>query len=207
MPLLSSTLSEKGLRKIQTHLATLRRDLGAVGAILFDEAGRLLLENGHAGEFDKGTFLVLLGNAMSAANAVVHVLRDSATFDLQYHEGKNLEIYTSRITDQVFLTLIFEKHASRVGLVWMTLRREIPELRAMVKEAVIKPGTTEDREIKNAISQSLGDALDRLDGELRTRPAASRDTAGSDDSDPIISYDEARRRGLLDLDKPTDQSQ
>jgi predicted regulator of Ras-like GTPase activity (Roadblock/LC7/MglB family) len=100
----TGVFATSGLKKIQAKLEMLRRDLGASGAMLFDEEGHLLVECGQHGNYDVNTFLAMLGNAMSASNSVIHMLRDTSAFDLHIHEGKNYEMYSSRITDQIFLT-------------------------------------------------------------------------------------------------------
>jgi len=209
--------SRIGIRKTQNHIETLRQDLGASGAMLVDQAGHLLVECGTHGDFDPNTFLALLGNAMSASNAVIHLLRDTSAFDLHIHEGTSYEMYTSRINDEIFLTLTFEKRSStsRVGMVWITLRRAIVELRELIDQAAVKPGTTEDKEIKNAISSTL-EALNRLEGDMLSENPLESSTRAADphnnsvptspipdelmDPNRTISYEEARRLGLIDLD-------
>jgi len=160
--------SEEGLRKIQAQIEDLRLDLGAVVALLLDDSGQLLTDCGWRGDFDINAFLALIGNEMSAANAVVDLLRDDAAFDLHFHEGQKYEMYTARITDQVFLTLIFEARqnsSGRVGMVWLTLRRAITELRKQIQRASVKRGTAEDRAMHNAISATLGEALTRIEDD------------------------------------------
>lgn len=210
--------SEIGLRQTQRQIETLRQDLGASGAMLLDQAGHLLVECGTHGDFDPNTFLALLGNAMSASNAVIHLLRDTSAFDLHIHEGTSYEMYTSRINDQIFLTLTFEKRpgTSRVGMVWITLRRAIVELRELIDQAAVKPGTIEDKQIQNAISSTLAEALNRMEGDMFTGNPPHSTTPAADprnnsvppspipnelmDPNRTISYEEARRLGLINLD-------
>lgn len=214
----SSVFTADGLKKIQGHLEMLRRDLGASGAMLLDNYGHLIVECGKHGSYDVNTFLALLGNAMTASNAVNRMLHDKTAFDLHIHEGTNYEMYTSRITDQRFLSLTLEKHSgsSRVGMVWITLRRTVAELRELIEQAEVKPGTTEDREIQDAVSDSLTEALDRLDsGMLADKPAESPSPAPDPrdqdappeispedltDPDRPLTYEQARRLGLINLD-------
>jgi hypothetical protein len=164
----STIYSESGLRNLQDHIDQLRVDLGAFGSILQDQSGRLLVECGSHGYIDIHSFMVLLGNAMSATDAVMQVLHDESSFDLHIHEGTTYEIYTSRISKQIFLTFIFEKResGSRVGIVWLTLRRAVNELRALLREATLKEGAVEDKEIKNAVASSFTEMLGRLDDDL-----------------------------------------
>lgn len=223
--------SEEGLRKIQERIEDLRLDLGAVVALLLDDSGQLLTDCGWHGDFDINAFLALVGNEMSAANAVVHLLRDDAAFDLHFHEGQKYEMYTARITDQIFLTLIFESRlnaSGRVGMVWLTLRRAIAELRKLLHRASIKRGTLEGREMHSAISATLGEALTRLEDDpllftpkpgVPTAPAPSAPAspappespapappARSGDSNRVLSYEEARALGLIGADDAADNA-
>lgn len=162
--------SQDGLRKLQDYIDTLRIDLGAFGAILQDQSGRLLVECGSHGYINVNSFMVLLGNAMSASDAVMQLLRDESSFDLHIHEGTTYEIYTGRVSRQIFLTFIFEKRevGSRVGIVWLALRRAVNELRSLLRQATLKEGNVEDKEIKSAVASSLSEALSRLDDDLLT---------------------------------------
>jgi hypothetical protein len=168
--------SEEGLRKIQERIEQVRVDLGAVVAMLMDDAGELLMDCGWRGDFDINAFLALVSNEMSAANAVVHLLRDDAAFDLHYHEGQKYEMYTARISDQVFLTLIFESRqatSGRVGMVWLTLRRTIAELRKLLQRAIIRPGSAENHELHRAVSAVLDEALQQLEADALLKPTTA----------------------------------
>ncbi|MCX7840077.1 MAG: hypothetical protein N2559_11570, partial [Anaerolineae bacterium] len=218
--------SEDGLRKIQEHIEQVRLDLGAVVALLMDDAGELLTDCGWRGDFDINAFLALVSNEMSAANAVVHLLRDDAAFDLHYHEGQKYEMYTVRISDQVFLTLIFESRqatSGRVGMVWLTLRRTIAELRKLLQRAIIKPGSAENHEMHRTVSAVLDEALQQLDTDSFLKPKTAEtpppkteeppapkteaprprllrrraSTDSTDDAKRVLSYDEARALGLI----------
>lgn len=209
--------SENGMKPVQASIDVARVDLGASGALLLDQSGRLLVECGSHGDIDVNEFLALLGNAMSASGAVMQLLRDVSAFDLHVHEGAQYEIYATRISDRVFLTLLFSKKegASRVGMVWLTLRRVVPEVRALLKRAVVKAAAAEDRDTGDAMSASQNQVwsvsedarkenprtLRGRDKEPRKRSSAPDPAAaGADDSQRTISYDEARRLGIVDLD-------
>ena len=212
--------SEDGLRIVQECVEILRVDLGASVAMLHDVSGQLLTDCGWHGDFDINMFLALLGNQLSASNAVVHLLRDEGAFDLHYHEGQNYEMYTVRISDQVFLTLILERRtnvAGHVGMVWLSLRRAITELRKLLNRATIKPGTAEGKAIQGAISDALDEALDLLEGDrLLSKPSSdlpppvSAETPNTPSPPPaappsavpgeanrVLTFEEARALGLI----------
>ena len=180
--------SEDGLRKIQERIEHVRLDLGAVVALLMDDAGELLTDCGWHGDFDMNAFLALVSNEMSAANAVVHLLRDDAAFDLHYHEGQKYEMYTARITDQVFLTLIFESRqatSGRVGMVWLTLRRTIAEIRKLLQQATIKPGSVENQQVHRTVSAVLDEALQQLEADSFFKPRSPETPPARTEEPPI----------------------
>lgn len=238
-----SVFSDEGLEKIQERIENLRVDLGASGVLLLDESGQLLAECGRLRGFDLNTFLALLGNAMSATNAVVHLLKDDTAFDLHYHEGQNYEMYTTRLTDQVFLMVMLERGTgttSRIGMMWLNLRRAVTELRALLKKSMIETGTAASREIKSAVSDALDEALTMLNGDLlapapappakpaprprKKLPGREKHSALSSEPPPsseppalpispeilndpnhILTYEQARALGLINLDESEEE--
>ncbi len=163
------TLSDDSLKKIQERIENLRVDLGASGALLLSDSGQLLVECGRLRGFDLDVFLALLGNAMSAMNAVVHLLKDYAAFDLNYHEGQNYEMYTTRLSDHVFLALMLERGegtTSRIGMIWLSLRHAVTDLRALLRKSMAEPGSTTSREFKSAVSKTLDEKVTLLDDVL-----------------------------------------
>ena len=236
--------SEDGLKAIQDRIKTLRIDLGASGAILLDQTGALLVESGHHADLDVDSFLARLGNAMSAMNAVVHLLKDEGEFDLHFHEGQIYDIHTARIDDRIFLTLIFERHSgsSRVGMILLSLRRAVTELRGLVRNSIVDSKTVENEKINtHATDDLLGNTAS--DSDLRkksNKPVPAQDPLTDDDlfwndfanpgfrnqsidlplppqeespappkisreilDDPkhVLTYDEARALGLINLDE------
>ncbi len=188
--------SEDGLRSVRKKMEELRADLGATGALLSDQAGQSLIECGRHGDFDLHTFLAQLGNAMTASNQVIHALQDEASFNLHFHEGKNYEMYTTRISDQTFLTLIFDRQGSaqgRVGMVWSTLRRAVTEIRATLKHALVMPD-------QSAVEETLTPAPTAPAASVRANeeaPASSEESEGAS----VLTYEQARVLGLINLDE------
>lgn len=194
--------SESGLRAIQQRIESLRVDVSALGALLLDPSGQLLTETGQRGDFDTTAFLALLGNAMAAANEVAHMLKDEKAFDLHFHEGRNYEIYAARINDQVLLALILSRHGSnsRVGIVWLYLRRAIADLRELLNKAMVVSGTPVGEDLRAAVADALDQALDFGEqGPGPEEPAAP--PGGAADATPeggtLLSFDQARALGLV----------
>ncbi len=210
--------SEDGLRAIQQRMESLRLDLAALGVLLLDQSGQLLTETGRRGDFDTNAFLALLGNAMAAANEVAHMLKDQAAFDLHFHEGGKYEIYTVRISDQVFLCLVLARNgaSSRIGMVWLYLRRAITELRELLAHATIAGSTPLDADLRSAVGEALEEAV-RLADDLGKPPATTgpgeslgqaanppvnvpKLSTSTGSGEELLSFEEARERGLVNLD-------
>lgn len=177
--------SEEGLSALQRRIEELRHDIGARGAMLLDQSGQLLTEAGRRGDFDTNTFLALLGNAMAAANQVAQMLQDEDSFDLHYHEGAQHEIFTARINGQILLCLLLDRTrtSSRVGMVWLSLRRTAADLRELLaQDMMVRPGgmSMEFREASGNADRStnaegnggfesaLDDELDRVLGVMES---------------------------------------
>ncbi len=223
--------SEDGLSAIQKRMEDLRREVAALGVSLLDQSGQLLAETGQRGDFDTDIFLVLLGNSMAAANEVAHMLKDDRAFDLHFHEGGRYEIYTVRITDQVSLCLVLSRHeaSSRIGMVWLYLRRAITDLRELLGQAIIAGSAQLESDLRSAVGEALEQAALLADdlgktpsppdeGEAVEKTASSVEageapdaTAKPHDAQPpppssaetgeeLLSLDEARARGLIGQD-------
>jgi DNA-binding response OmpR family regulator len=248
-----TVFSEEGLRAIQERLERLRTDVEAVGICLFDQSGQLLTQTGQPGEFDATAFRALLGNTMSAASELGHILQDDETFDLHFHEGKQYEVYATQISPQVFLALWIERQGStsRIGMVWLYLRRAIAELRALVKQAQVEDtAMILDANLALGVADALDQALGLgesvsetpapveappaprrarytefdLDAFLQANPPRRRSRRASlqenetiettspaaspssptPDPNTVLSYEEARALGLINLDEADD---
>lgn len=223
--------SEDGLCAIQKRMEGLRLDVAALGVMLLDQSGQLLTEAGQRGDFDTDTFLALLGNAMAASNEVAHMLKDEDAFDLHFHEGGRYEIYTVRITDQVFLCLVLSRHggSSRIGMVWLYLRRAITDLRELLNHAIIAGSAQLETDLRSAVGEALeqaalladdlgktpgsadqGRAVDKtvnsdkvVEAEDNTaRPPEPRppQQKSRETGEDLLSFEEARARGLIGFD-------
>ncbi len=200
--------SEHGLCAVQQRIESLRIDVRALGVMLLDQSGQLLTECGQHGDFDNTAFLALLGNAMAATNEVVRMLKDQQAFDLLFHEGRNYEIYAARINDQMLLAILLgrnENH-SRVGMVWLYLRRAISEIRELLTKAMVVSGAPGHEDLRAAIDSALDEALNfELESPAgeSTRPPRGEPAQQPDLAEgSLLSYEQAHALGLLDLGLP-----
>ncbi len=187
------TQSEKEMRAIQRCMDALREDVSAHAVLLLDHAGQLLAESGQKCEFDVGAFLALLGNAMTATNAVSNVLGNPGALDLHFHEGKQYETYTARVTDQLFLSVVLDKRNknSRIGMVRLYLSRAITDLR-------IRLTHMDTAVVEETLGTKPKDALPSADPSAAPEP---RSELALDDRHTVLNYEQAKSLGLLDLDR------
>lgn len=193
--------SEPGLRAVEARIEVLRADLGGLGALLFDHAGNMIVETGRHGDFNLNALLVLLSAAMSASLQVIYALQDEASFALHFHEGKNYQMYTTSLNDQLFLTLILDRQsatAGRVGMIWTALRRAIAELREMMERATLTG---------NEPAPVTPPAPDEATAPVGRAVVPDGEPATPADASPIVSepsstlsYEQARALGLINLD-------
>ncbi len=172
-------------------------DIGARAVLLHDHTGDALVESGQGGEFDRKAFLVAQGHTMAAASALSQVLGEQDAFDLHLHEGTKYETYTARANAQLFLTVILDKEGnnSRIGIVWLYLRRAITDLGGLLSNepppAAVQPMDAAEH---RAALQALEEALQSADAA--SEPAPPRGVS-ADDHKAVISYEQAKALGLL----------
>ncbi len=197
-------LTDDTLHTMQKRMEKLRDEIGAHGVLLHDQAGHLLAESGERNEFDTNAFLALQGNAMATSSALSQVLGEQEAFDLHLHEGKKYETYTACAGDHVFLSVILDKqdNNSRIGIVWLYLRRAVTDLRGMLNNPsaafhLPDPSKADDEESRQAALQALEEAL-QTDEPLLAQESVQNISV--DDPNAVISYEQAKALGLLDRD-------
>ncbi|HTP11161.1 MAG TPA: response regulator [Anaerolineae bacterium] len=173
------TFSADSLQAMTGRLDVLRVDTGAFCVLLPDCAGHLLAECGQHGEFDSSILMALLGNSMAAATEVGHLLNEAVGFDLHYHEGKHVEVYSAMVSDTIFIVLLFDRRAGagRIGLVSLYMRRAIEDLRRMLSQTAAEPAAPLVYQSSDVIDEALDKVLNFQPDELfggapATAPAA-----------------------------------
>lgn len=154
-------INEDGLMAISTLLDTLRREVGATSVILSDLMGRTMAQTGEIEEIEQSAASVLLGGSMAAASELIHTLGESSAIDLHYHEGERYDIYAATVQESMLLSLFFDKHTtvSRIGMVWLYVKRAITELVDHLGTAM--SSVEAETELGESLADALGDALDR----------------------------------------------
>lgn len=153
-------LDETRLTEIEKTLANLQVELGANLILLGDLTGRTIAESGSLDMFDLGTVTALLGSSMAASSELARTMGEAQSTDLHYHEGEKCDIYAAMINEEMILSLFFKRptQASRIGIVWLYMRRAIDTLRTQLQN-VMRDALDEDS-LDAALVDALGTALD-----------------------------------------------
>ena len=93
-------------------IADLMRDVGAMGIILADRTGRVLIDEGATGYIDRETLAVILGPAF-ARSADVGPLVGGNSWALHYYSGDRLNVFGLSLGIHYLMCLIFESSNTR----------------------------------------------------------------------------------------------
>ena len=198
-------LSDQQFEEINKLLANLRFEVGAQCVLLADLAGQVVSEVGITDRLDAGTLMPLIADGFTTAFKMAQYLSDEETFNLNFYEGKNYDIYSTSVGDNLLLTLVFDrrKQPSRIGMVRLYAKRTIGDLLAVlssIKDVAVrrvpppppKEKEPEDEERREVIES----AMTKL-AELEEQP----ETAGDAQADDLtFSIEEALKKGLIDED-------
>ena len=194
---------------INHSLSNLRFEIGAQCIVLADTEGRVVSEVGITQGLNMGTFMPLVGEGLTTVSRMAEYLQDEETFNLNFYEGRKYDIYSTGVGDNLILALVFDKRkqASRIGMVWLYVKRTIQDLlttlsgeepaapleeEAQVEEA--PPQTAEEPSAdaeKREIIESAMTKLAEPDEEVETELEAEEDNS-------TFGIEEALNKGLID---------
>lgn len=193
---------ETGLSQIARRIDQLRVDVSAPYAMLVDLNGYTLLDSGNPGSIDQTALNALLCNSMAASNELVHMLKERQSLDLHYHDGDQFQIYTVKVNENTLLSLLFYGTSTRIGSVWLYLKRTAEGLRdQLAAEKASQPAATAPKQSKAALADNFSASLERaLDETLfggGSTPIPAALMMNVPANDEILPIEEAIRRGLL----------
>jgi hypothetical protein len=157
----SLILSDNRLSSIERCLSSLHLSTAAKCILLSDIAGQLIARVGLTGELDVVNLVSLLAGGFGVTFEMANYLGEKEAFNLNYHEGSTYDVYSANVGRKLFITLIFDHQAreSKIGLVWLYMKRAIPEL----LEIMTTSGqTTTLQAIDAEFGASLSEKLDNL---------------------------------------------
>jgi CheY-like chemotaxis protein len=118
--------SDPPLDVLSSRLEELRREVGAQCVLASASNGTLVAQAGVLTGLDMRQLLSLAAEA--------HYLGGDHISNLNYFEGTSHDIYTANVHDDLFIVIVFDRRmqASRIGIVWLYVRRAIESLRRLV---------------------------------------------------------------------------
>lgn len=204
-------LADEQFEEITKCLANLRFEVGAQCLLLADLAGQVVSVVGITEGLDTGTFIPLIADGFATTFKLAQYLRDREAFNLNFYEGKNYDIYSTSVGDNLFLTLVFDrrKQPSRIGMVWLYAKRtiqdllgilspvrEAPESEVEAEEEIAPPEMVEDLEEETERREVIESAMTKL-AESGEEPEITDEV----ESDTItFNVEEALKKGLIDDD-------
>ncbi len=109
-------------------IVPLMRDVGAMGVILADRTGRVLLDQGATGYIDRETLAVILGPSF-ARSAEVSPLVGGDAWTMLYYDGERMDVFGLALGIHYFICLIFDgSNRGAFGAVRMFGRRAADQM-------------------------------------------------------------------------------
>lgn len=109
-------------------IGSLVRDVGAMGAVLADRTGRILVESGAIGYIDRETLAAILGPSFARAADISPLIGGDA-WAMQYYDGERLDVFGLALGIHYFMCLIFEgSNRGAFGAVTMFGRRAADQM-------------------------------------------------------------------------------
>ena len=130
-PSLPGPLSDQPVDVLGMRLEELRREVGAQCVVACDGMGEMLSQVGMVNNLDLDVLLELAAGSFAASSQMAHLLGDTQTGNLIYHEGARYDVYLAGVHDDLFMVIAFDRfiQASRIGIVWLYTRRAMESLR------------------------------------------------------------------------------
>jgi CheY-like chemotaxis protein len=123
------------VNKLRDIVVPLMRDVGAMGVILADRTGRVLIDQGATGYIDREKLAVIMGPAF-ARSADVSPLVGGNAWTMQYYDGERLDVFGLALGIHYFMCLIFEgSNRGAFGAVTMFGRRAADQMIEMIGDA------------------------------------------------------------------------
>ncbi len=113
------------------RLEELRREVGAQCIVAASPDGAIVAQAGILSDLDLEKLLPLAVNEFVASLALTRYLGEAHSGNLTYYEGTGHDVYMASVEDDLFILIVFDRRVqtSRIGIVWLYVRRAIENLR------------------------------------------------------------------------------
>lgn len=202
-------VADDALEEVNKSLGNLRFEVGAQCVLLADLAGQLVSAVGITEGLDTGTFIPLVADGFTTVFKMAEYLQDKETFNLSVYEGRRYDIYSTAVGDSLFLTLVFDrrKQASRIGMVWLYVKRTIQDLLRILSGEETKAAPEVQPPEKADLYETAEEALAEP-GKREMIESAMTKLAEPEEEPKSVAYteedtfgvEEALKKGLIDED-------
>ena len=129
-----ATLSDQHADLLSSRLEELRREIGAQCLLAVNAIEELVAQTGVTTDLEIKPLLRLVSSEFPISTSMMHYLGGNQPSNLNYYEGANHDIYTANVHENLFLVLVFDRRvqASRIGIVWLYVRRAVENLRRLM---------------------------------------------------------------------------
>lgn len=174
------------VQPIREVIISLIRDVGAMGIILADRTGQILIDEGATGYIDRETMAVVLG-PMFARVAEIGPLVGGNAWAMHYYNGERLDVYGLALGVHHLMGLVFEGANRRaMASVMMYGRQAAHQIIEMIGEAAyqVQQGQT-------AAPEAAAPASDQVAEEpAETKPRAKTQeveiSAEAESAEPML---------------------
>ena len=157
---LSSELSIK----MDKVIDKLRQKLNPNCIILADISGQLLSSHVASSEIDTTGLAALFASNIGATSAIAEKVNENSGFDTVMHEGKNYNIFLSKIGKSYLLAVIFTR-ADQIGRVRLFTKKACEELLILSREYERQNQTVIKNKFGIKFSDKLADQLTNIFNE------------------------------------------
>lgn len=202
------------LDEMRNVIMPMARDVGAMGVILADRTGRILLELGATTYIDREKLTVLLGPSFSRGAEMSSLIGGKA-WTMHYYDGERLDVFGLALGIHFFMCLLFEgSNRGALGAVTMFGRRAADQMIEKIGEAAyqtmqVAPAkaakATRAASKGRATSHSRRRAAEEDAAEAASPATAASATTGVPDQPPAgldVLFDETEAGGPESEAKP-----
>lgn len=219
---LADLIESDGSKKADTKLPSetvfklmdLRQELGAEAVMLIDADGELVARAGEDQDLDLATGLPSLMAAHQAALQVSRFLRAETPSNFHHFDGETHDLYLTNVGEQFVMLMVFRgrQEAGQMGSVVHFGRRAAEGLLELLTEAAVHDrsgeaevvqddGMEEEMAKKDIKPEELEEAAKEVDStgaESFWEQAVSESPGRTEAEGDALTYDEARKMGLVD---------
>ena len=198
-------------------LLAMQRELGAEATFLLDRGGDIVVEAGEIDAVDLRTAVPPLMSTFAAGLQISELLESKVPANFMYFDGERYDVYLASVGTDHALVIIFEamKGAKQIGAVLQYSRQAANELVSglysvgEVKVTRSRGGTSKEKKRPERAKETPAKDLQAPDLETAAGTVSKKDAEQywdeaakkTGDTGPIdetvLTYEEARRRGLL----------